>query len=138
MRRGTRRDVTRGGSGVSPRFDNVPSLALQVVLAFAAAGATAAADNDAAPSHLVFWKSGGVIVHVEVVFSTHNPVLSIGAKGGGRFVQTIEDAIRNNAFIKIRPVFGRRWPSGSDMAIAGFVDPFRIARLEDDPWNSPS
>ena len=64
---------------------------------------------------LAFWKgSRGQIIHVEIcVDNTH----SIGASGGGSRTITRQDAIRHNAFIKVRPVLSRSH-------IGGFVDPF--------------
>ncbi|MCK9325035.1 MAG: C40 family peptidase [Bacteroidales bacterium] len=67
---------------------------------------------------LVFWKSGGEIIHVEMCL---NDELSIGASGGGSKVKTLEDAIKQNAFIKVRPFRSR---SG----LFGFVDPFLLPR----------
>lgn len=43
--------------------------------------------------------------HVEYAL---NAELSIGASGGGQNTTTIEDAIRDNAFIKIRPIISRK------------------------------
>ena len=53
---------------------------------------------------LVFWKNQARIVHVEICL---NDFLSIGASGGGSATRTVEDAIRQNAFIKIRPMDSR-------------------------------
>jgi len=64
---------------------------------------------------LVFWKnSNDKIIHVEIMI---NETHSLGASGGGSKTLTIEDAIRDNAFVKIRPINTRQ-------GIAGFVDPF--------------
>lgn len=64
---------------------------------------------------LVFWQDDlGNAIHVEICI---NEQLAIGAKGGGSFVRTVEDAIERNAFIKVRPIHTR---SG----IKGYVDPF--------------
>ena len=63
---------------------------------------------------LVFWGSNKKKTHVELCIDEYH---SIGASGGGRFVKTKEDAIKANAFIKIRPIdsrTGKKW----------FVDPF--------------
>lgn len=60
------------------------------------------------------------IVHVEFCVSDK---LTIGASGGGRNTLTEADAIRDNAFIKLRPVNTAR-------RIAGYVDPF--ADVNDD------
>ena len=65
--------------------------------------------------YLVFWcNDKGKIIHVEYCLDAE---LAIGASGGGSRTQTVQDAIRQNAYIKIRP-FGTR--SG----LFGFVDPF--------------
>ena len=61
---------------------------------------------------LVFW--GVPINHVELCF---DDTYSIGASGGGSGTLTKTDAIRQNAYVKIRPF---RTRSG----IYGFVDPF--------------
>ncbi|MGW8301312.1 MAG: C40 family peptidase [Desulfobacterales bacterium] len=64
---------------------------------------------------LVFWQSStGWVCHVEMCL---NKKLSIGASGGGSKTLTIEDAVKQNAFIKIRPIDSR---SG----IWGFTSPF--------------
>lgn len=65
---------------------------------------------------LVFWKnSADKIIHVEICL---NAELSIGASGGGRKTKTETDAIRDNAFIKIRAINSRK-------GIAGYVDPWK-------------
>ena len=71
----------------------------------------------ATEGNLVFWSAQhtGDIIHVEYCL---NSELSIGASGGGSKTMTIEDAIRQNAYIKVRP-----WASRPNMA--GFRDPFR-------------
>ena len=65
---------------------------------------------------LVFWTNtpGGRIIHVEIMI---NDELSIGASGGGSKTKTRQDAIKHNAFIKIRPIDSREY-------IAGFVNPY--------------
>ncbi len=65
---------------------------------------------------LVFWANapGGKIIHIEMMV---NEDLAIGASGGGSRTKTREDAIKHNAFIKIRPIDGRK-------NIAGFCNPF--------------
>lgn len=69
----------------------------------------------ATPGCLVFWETpSGRIRHVEFCIGDG---LSIGASGGGSRTRTEADAIRHNAFIKVRPIEGRG-------AIAGFADPF--------------
>ncbi len=65
---------------------------------------------------LVFWRGrdGGNIIHVEFCV---NEKLSLGASGGGSSTVTVQDAIEQDAYIKLRPFASR--PN-----IAGFVDPF--------------
>jgi len=65
---------------------------------------------------LVFWANttGGKIIHVEIMI---NDELAIGASGGGSKTLTRQDAIRHNAFIKIRPIDSRKH-------IAGFCNPY--------------
>lgn len=64
---------------------------------------------------LVFWgKTKEHITHVEYCIDED---LSIGASGGGYKTKTIQDAFKQNAYIKLRPFRSRR-------PIA-FVDPFR-------------
>ena len=62
---------------------------------------------------LVFYRNAdrSRVVHVEYCL---NGGVSIGASGGGSTTRTIDDAIRQNAFIKIRPV----------RAGASFANPF--------------
>lgn len=62
---------------------------------------------------LVFY--GDPITHVEFCI---DDTFSIGASGGGRDCTTIEDAIRKNAFVKLRPILRNR-------KIYGYVDPFK-------------
>lgn len=62
--------------------------------------------------HLVFW--GNPIIHVEFCLGDK---LAIGASGGGSGTITVGDAIRQNAYIKIRPFRSRP-------RIYGFADPF--------------
>ena len=66
---------------------------------------------------LVFWRSagGGKIIHVELLL---NSVVAIGAGGGGSATKTVGDAIKQNAYIKIRPFASRE-------KIAGFCNPYR-------------
>lgn len=61
---------------------------------------------------LVFW--GSPIRHVEMCL---NSDLSAGASGGTSQTKTRADAIRDNAYIKIRPFTTRP-------GVIGFVDPF--------------
>lgn len=64
---------------------------------------------------LVFWQNNeGKIIHVEFCL---DDTLAIGASGGGRHNDSVEEAIKKNAYIKIRPFRSR---SG----IAGYVNPF--------------
>ena len=58
------------------------------------------------PGDLVMWynKAGTRIIHVEIYIGNG---LSIGASGGGSKTKTITNAIKHNAFIKIRPVASR-------------------------------
>jgi len=65
---------------------------------------------------LVFWaNSQGIIIHVELML---NDSVSIGASGGGSATMTEADAIKQNAFIKIRTVSSRP-------GLYGFVNPFK-------------
>ena len=72
---------------------------------------------------LVFYRGSinGPIIHVEYCL---DGIHSIGASGGGSRIKNSEDAISQNAYIKIRPIESRA-------GIAGFVDPFGL--LEYDP-----
>lgn len=65
---------------------------------------------------LVFWnnKAGDRIIHVEFAI---NSDLCIGASGGGSKTLTEEDAIKQNAYIKVRP-----WQTRGN--VKGFIDPF--------------
>lgn len=64
---------------------------------------------------LVFWEnSNHKVVHVEIVL---NRELSLGASGGGSFVRTVDDAIKYNAFVKIRPITSRT-------GVRGYVNPY--------------
>jgi cell wall-associated NlpC family hydrolase len=65
---------------------------------------------------LVFWYSGDKVVHVEMMIDDFH---TIGASGGGSKTKTIEDAIRQNAFVKMRPLSYR----GDRYLIA---DPFKV------------
>jgi cell wall-associated NlpC family hydrolase len=70
---------------------------------------------------LVFWQNRiGKIIHIEVMI---NNELAIGASGGGSKTLTIQDAIKHNAYIKIRPVSGR--PN-----IWGYCDPWAETKEE--------
>jgi cell wall-associated NlpC family hydrolase len=63
---------------------------------------------------LVFWFSGGVAIHVEMMLDLFH---TIGASGGGSATISEDAAADQNAFIKIRPIGYR----GADYKI---VDPF--------------
>jgi cell wall-associated NlpC family hydrolase len=64
---------------------------------------------------LVFWvNEDGRAVHVEICL---NDALAIGASGGGRVTRTGQDAIEQNAYIKVRPIASR----GGEKV---FLDPF--------------
>jgi len=64
---------------------------------------------------LVFWGSDlKHITHIEMMI---DDLRTIGASGGGSRTLTEQDAIRQNAYIKIRPLNGRKSP-------VSIVDPF--------------
>ncbi len=65
---------------------------------------------------LVFWSNipQGRIIHIEMCI---NEDLSIGASGGGSKTKTRQDAIRHNAFIKVRPFDSRE-------NLYGFANPY--------------
>lgn len=68
---------------------------------------------------LVFWHSRTDkrhIVHVEYAINTE---LCIGASGGGSKTKDRQDAIKQNAYIKVRPWVNRA-------GIYGVVDPFKL------------
>lgn len=53
---------------------------------------------------LMFWGKGTKATHVEFVFAViDGTVLTIGASGGGSTTKTQQDAIQQDAYIKIRP-----------------------------------
>lgn len=65
---------------------------------------------------LVFF--GNPIIHIEIVLVPPRGAvdgLSLGASGGGSDTLTVADAIRRNAFIKMRPI-------KRGVSIAGFAD----------------
>lgn len=63
--------------------------------------------TDPTPGCLAFRQSGGIMVHVEIVIEkVGQEIFTIGASGGTKKTKTKEDAIRDNAFIKIRPAVG--------------------------------
>ena len=63
---------------------------------------------------LVFWGSSDHITHIEMML---DDLRTIGASGGGSRTQTEKDAIVQNAYVKIRPLAGRR-------NLVAIVDPF--------------
>jgi len=63
---------------------------------------------------LVFWGNSGRVIHVEMCIGNG---LAIGASGGGSKTTSLAAAIRQNAFVKIRPINSRD-------GIWGYVDPF--------------
>jgi len=65
---------------------------------------------------LVFWRNNRRIIHVEYCL---NEDLSIGASGGGGRTITEEEAIEQNAYIKVRSFWSRKNP-------IGFFDPFLL------------
>jgi cell wall-associated NlpC family hydrolase len=66
---------------------------------------------------LVFYGSASKITHVEFCLDES---VSIGASGGGSSTTDLADAIRQNAYIKVRPIRRRN-------DIVGYADPFREA-----------
>ncbi len=62
---------------------------------------------------LVFFAKNNKIIHVEYVWEKG---LMIGASGGGSKTKTREDAIKHNAYVKIRPL---------RKDIFAIVDPFK-------------
>ena len=65
--------------------------------------------------NLVFWRNGGgIAVHVEMCIGNG---LAIGASGGGSKTTTIAAAIKQNAFIKFRPINSRP-------KVWGYTNPF--------------
>lgn len=69
-----------------------------------------------------FWKSknGGPICHTEICLDEH---FSIGAHGS-RKVTDQKSAEKYNAFIKVRPIFGR-----TSLELVGFLDPLGEKRV---------
>ena len=62
---------------------------------------------------LVFWGTPKII-HVELCL---DDTFSIGASGGGNSSLSVADAIKQNAYIKVRPLRTRK-------GIVGFTNPF--------------
>jgi cell wall-associated NlpC family hydrolase len=59
-------------------------------------------EQSQAPGSLVFWPdAAGRIIHVEMIYL---PGHTIGASGGGSGTLSMAEAIRTNAFIKMRPI----------------------------------
>ena len=58
------------------------------------------------PGCLVFWaRADGHIRHVEMVYAVlERRAVTIGASGGGSATTTVAEAIRADAYVKIRPV----------------------------------
>lgn len=58
---------------------------------------------------LLFWNRGARIGHVEMVWAVYDDlVLTIGASGGGSATLTPQEAIDQDAYVKIRPAV-RGW-----------------------------
>ena len=71
--------------------------------------------RDPRSGDLVFWRNaGGRAIHVEMCIGDG---LAIGASGGGSKTTTVAAAIKQNAFIKIRPIDSRP-------GVWGYVNPF--------------
>ena len=60
------------------------------------------------PGQLVFWGGGGKASHVEMVYKVYGVVdpliITVGASGGGSATNSQQVAVRQNAYIKLRPV----------------------------------
>ena len=69
---------------------------------------------DPGSGKLVFWFRAGKAIHVEMMIDKDH---TVGASGGGSATKTIADAVKHNAFVKMRPLFYR----GSNYKIC---DPF--------------
>uniref|UniRef100_A0A6M3IV91 Putative cell wall hydrolase n=1 Tax=viral metagenome TaxID=1070528 RepID=A0A6M3IV91_9ZZZZ len=72
-----------------------------------------------APGDVVFFGKGGRVTHVEIC-ALRAPDCAIGASGGGSQTVSRADAIKDNAFIKVRPIWGR----GVSHEVVGIVDLF--------------
>ena len=71
------------------------------------------------PNCLIFW--GNPIYHVEIVWTIiGNTIITLGASGGGSKTLTLEDAIKQNAYVKLRPA-RTGWVT--------VVDPFHELRI---------
>ncbi len=64
--------------------------------------------------NLAFWGNNQKMTHIEMCIDDD---FCIGASGGGRRTTSLADAIRDNAFIKVRPINYRGQPKG-------FINPF--------------
>ncbi len=64
---------------------------------------------------LVFWFKGGKAIHVGIMLDKDHV---IDSSGGGHKTKTIQDAIKHNAFVKVRPLNYR----GDSYKI---IDPFK-------------
>jgi hypothetical protein len=54
---------------------------------------------------LVFWNRGSEIGHVEMIWAVYGRlVLTIGASGGGSTTTSREEAIQQDAYVRIRPI----------------------------------
>ena len=63
---------------------------------------------------LLFWKRGSKIGHVEIVWTrAEGELLTIGASGGGSRTKDRADAIRDNAYVKVRRAT-RGWTAAID------------------------
>lgn len=58
------------------------------------------------PGCEVYWLSNGTATHVEIILAV-DPVLTIGAEGGGSTTTTTEAAWAQNAYIRPRPLARR-------------------------------
>lgn len=66
---------------------------------------------------LVFYaNAAGEIVHVEYCLDSE---YSIGAGGGGSSTITVQDAVNQNAYVRVRTMASRN-------GLAGYVDPFMV------------
>jgi cell wall-associated NlpC family hydrolase len=71
---------------------------------------------DQKPGDLVMWANSGGrrYIHVEICIGNG---LAIGASGGGSKTRTIKDAMKHNAFIKVRPINSR-------LGLTGYFNPY--------------
>ena len=70
---------------------------------------------DLRPGMLVFWpRADGHIRHVELVYAVvDGEALTIGASGGGSKTLSEADAVKQDAYVKIRPV-NKGWSAAVD------------------------